>query len=480
MKRTQDSSKDNSNKHAIVQCPTCAKAMWSDKLNRHLATHIDKMMCRYCKKEIREDRLSKHEILCKDKVNEKHCNRTEGVHEHLENDPDCSSVSGLFNLYTLEIDNSSDYDVILNQTCTAAKKKLVQYLKKHPVKVQIVISLVFYKNDPSGERVESEKVFRSACEPLLIGNEVDGFLARAKETVRIGIDTYQRFGSGWIFDKLCSSKLEIARYSPLSASGSVRIPKKLKNTQSVLNIKSGDNKCFLYCLLAKLYPWNEKNAERYTKYLPYVDKVNMAGVEFPVKLSDISKIENLNNLSISVFQWWQENEWSECIIPLRHGCGIGTQIDLLYIEDEEMAHYMLVKNFNAFMRMRTKHHHTMFYCRKCLHGFVKESKQKEHSHLCQQGINQYPEIPSSGSISFKSTFKQDKKLFAVYFDFECLTVPYSTCFNSESKSSTMKYQKHVPCSFCIVTTSAFKQYKKEVIVFSNPDSKCVFKTFVKE
>ena len=141
---------------------------------------------------------------------------------------------------------------------------------------------------------------------------------------------------------------------------------------------------------------------------------------------------------------------------------------------------MLIKDFNAFMRMRTKYHHTMFYCRKCLHGFVKECKQKEHSQLCEQGINQYPEMPSSGSISFKSTFKQDKKLFAVYFDFECLTVPYNTCFNNELKSSTTKYQKHVPCSFCIVTTSAFEQYKKEVIVFSNSDPKCVTQTFMKE
>ena len=163
MKRRQDSSKDKRDKHAIVQCPRCAKAMRSNKLNRHIATHIEKIfnkkLCRYCKEEIREDRLSKHEILCKDKVNEKHCNRTEGVHEHLENDPDCSSVSGSFNLYTLEVENSSDYDVILNQTCTAAKKKLVQYLIKHPVKAQIVLSLVVYKNDPNGERVEYGKGF---------------------------------------------------------------------------------------------------------------------------------------------------------------------------------------------------------------------------------------------------------------------------------------------------------------------------------
>ena len=153
------------------------------------------------------------------------------------------------------------------------------------MKAQIITSLKFNKTDASGERVESEKVFRSACEPILIGDEINGFLGRAKETIRIGIDVYQRYGSGWIFDKLCTSKLEIAKYSPLSASGSVRIPKKLKNIRSVLNIKSGDNKCFLYCLLAKLYPYtdNHRHPSRHTNYLPYVEKINMAGVEFLLK-----------------------------------------------------------------------------------------------------------------------------------------------------------------------------------------------------
>ena len=158
--------------------------MKSNKLNRHLATHNENKMCRYCKKEIREDKLEKHEVLCKDKVNEKHCNRTDGICEQVESDPDCSSVAGLFNSYTLKVDDTSDYDIILNDTCDAAKKKLVEYLIKHPVKAQIIISLVFYKNDASGERVESEKVFRSVCEPLLIGNDIGEFLTRVNETIR--------------------------------------------------------------------------------------------------------------------------------------------------------------------------------------------------------------------------------------------------------------------------------------------------------
>ena len=181
---------------------------------------------------------------------------------------------------------------------------------------------------------------------------------------------------------LLSWKLRDIAHFRLLGLYSVYIPKKLKNIRSVLNITSRDNRCFLYCLLAKLYPYTGKNSERCSKYLPHVDKINMGDVLFPVKLADINKIEKLNNLSISVFQWCQETEWAECAILLRHGCGNGTPIDLLYIEDNDTAHYMLIKSFNGFMRLRTKFHHTMFYCRKCLHGFVNQEKQEKHSKLC--------------------------------------------------------------------------------------------------
>ena len=116
--------------------------------------------------------------------------------------------------------------------------------------------------------------------------------------------------------------------------------------KSVLNIQSPDNKCFLYCVLAKLFPVEPKNAGRYTKYLDNMEKINMGKVQFPVKVSDIGKIEELNHLSISVFEWSLEDK---CVYPLKHGSGIGEQIDLLYIQDDDTAHYMLIKNFNAFI-----------------------------------------------------------------------------------------------------------------------------------
>ena len=462
-------------KHRVVECPICDKQMRSDVLKRHLPTHNAYEMCKSCKKQVRSDQLLKHELLCEAKLDETLCNRYSGVHEHMDSDELCSSVLGFFKSYELKVDNSGDYDHIILDSCAAAKPKILHFLSKHPIKAQLVIGLSFYKGVYE-ETETSEKVFRSICEPLLAGDDIDEYLARAKSYIRHGIEVYERLGSGWIFDGLKCSHIEVAKYSPLSASGMISIPKKIKKMRSVLNITSSDNKCFLYCLLAKLFPVAAKNnSHRHTKYLEHIEKVKMGNVSFPVQIEDISKIEKLNELSISVFQWCLEDE---CVLPLKHGSDSGHKIDLLYIENDDNAHYLLIKDFNAFMRHRTKHHNTMFYCRKCLHGFVSAKDQESHFNMCKQGINQVVKMPDPGVIEFKANHKQDKKLFAIYFDFECLTVPYSTCNNNSIKSSTEKYQKHVPCSYCIATKSEFPSFEEKTMVFSHEDPETVTRQFL--
>ena len=62
------------------------------------------------------------------------------------------------------------------------------------------------------------------------------------------------------------------------------------------------------------------------------------------------------------------------------GNGVYVYLLYTYIQDDYTAHYdyLLIKDFNAFMRYRTKHRTSMFFCRKCVHGFTVREKQEEH------------------------------------------------------------------------------------------------------
>ena len=70
--------------------------------------------------------------------------------------------------------------------------------------------------------------------------------------------------------------------------------RRLNNMQGMhLSVKNQDDLCFLYAILALKYP-QERNAERPTKYAKYMKEFNITGFEFPLKLEDIVKFEELN------------------------------------------------------------------------------------------------------------------------------------------------------------------------------------------
>ena len=484
MKRKANDQENKHGKHRLMECGICGKKLNSNKMNKHLLTHNGKVPCSHCGKEIRADKLPRHEILCSAGIDVETCNRHSGVSEILGGNEPCESVSGFFKSFELDIEvDSPDYDTVLKTVTEAAGVKLDYYRNQHPVKAQVLVTLSFYKQAMSGEREESAKVFRSACEPILPGDDLSSYLQRSASLIKVQIEQYERMGSGWIYEKFKCSHLELAKYNPLSGSGTVKIPHKVKAMRSVISIEAPDNRCFLYAVVAGLLHSRNKNSKhakgmrRYTKYLPYLGLVDDGDLQYPARIKDIKKFEETNNLSIAVFQWCTEDD---LVIPLKHGAGVGEHVDLLYVEDEMAGHYMLIKNFNAFMRHRTKYHHTMFWCRKCLNGFVNQQKQIEHSILCKQGINQIVKMPAPGVIEYKATHKQERKLFMLYFDFECLITPYSFCKVDPAKSSTTKYQKHVPCSYTIVTTSEFSSYEEETIRFTDPDPEKVTDHFISD
>ena len=80
------------------------------------------------------------------------------------------------------------------------------------------------------------------------------------------------------------------------------LPKELRNSKKGrINIKNEDNECFRWCHLAKVYSDKVKsNRERISHYKKYVNTLNYDGIEFPVSIKQIPRIENQNNISTSL------------------------------------------------------------------------------------------------------------------------------------------------------------------------------------
>ena len=90
----------------------------------------------------------------------------------------------------------------------------------------------------------------------------------------------------------------------------------------LLNIQNKDDKCFMWCHLAYLYP-AEKNGCRVTNYKPHIDKVDYSGIKFPVTINQIPKIENQNgNLGFNVFGYEDKQVFPLYITKKKDVCNL--------------------------------------------------------------------------------------------------------------------------------------------------------------
>ncbi|CAB3990348.1 Gastrula zinc finger [Paramuricea clavata] len=134
---------------------------------------------------------------------------------------------------------------------------------------------------------------------------------------------------------------------------------------------------------------------------------------------------------------------------------------LLYSEGIT-RHYCLIKDLNKLLYDQNGRKCRMYYCRYCLHGFIREDILQEHEpHCCQHGAQRI-ELwnEHNASLYFKDYHKQLKVPFVIYADFESVTAKIDSVSPNPTKSSTGKYQHHQPCGFSYVVVSEARKYNK--------------------
>ena len=148
------------------------------------------------------------------------------------------------------------------------------------------------------------------------------------------LDDEQLEGSGFVLNRFVNVILEIYKVNDNQASSYIELPEKYKNSKSIINIKNDDQFGFVWCILAHLCP-NEEHKNKTSNYPMHFDRLKLKGLEFPMKVKDIPKFENLNNINVNVF-----GLTGSVLSPLHINMNNDQpQIDLLLFEN----HYCLKK-----------------------------------------------------------------------------------------------------------------------------------------
>ena len=137
--------------------------------------------------------------------------------------------------------------------------------------------------------------FKSNAREIINENDIETVIIDAGNELINRISEWISEGSGWVIKSVDKHEIDNSEYKPLRGSSYLPLPEKIKNKKATINIQNkNDNKCFRWCHLAFLFPV-EQIAKRISKYKEHIDKVKYDKINFPVKLKDILKIENMND-----------------------------------------------------------------------------------------------------------------------------------------------------------------------------------------
>ena len=126
-------------------------------------------------------------------------------------------------------------------------------------------------------------------------------------------------------------------------------------------------------------------------------------------------------------------------------------IDLLRIDEDDISHYVYVKDCSRLLNsQKSKFHNKSYFCKYCHYGFgSQELLNKHYEKGCMEVEGQQIEMPTPDEkLKFKHHFKKLRCPFVIYAGFECLTEELKKPEDDESK--TYNYQEQKPCGFMYV------------------------------
>ena len=223
--------------------------------------------------------------------------------------------------------------------------------------------------------------------------------------------------SGWNYQMINSMSIKFYETGILKGSSYVKIPLR---SCALLNIEDNDKYCFLWSILAKLYPISGSksgHAKRVSSYKQYFNKLNIEVSDFTVgfKCSDMQKFEKLNTLSINIFGknfHLDINKWKHILIPIELSKNRTDKvIDLIIYKN----HFALIRKLKVFLGKQD----CRYSCRKCLSRYRSDNMIIKHIQKCGMR-HDITTIKTSNRpyINWKKHYHKNPVYFRIFADFE--------------------------------------------------------------
>ena len=308
----------------------------------------------------------------------------------------------------------------------------------------------------TGNRVSIYKTafFNGKAKTITKVDDIEPELNMSRQEILNVIDKWVSEGLGWVIDRIDNHYINVTLYKPLNGSSYMELPTELRNPKKgLINIKNKDAECFRLCHIRHLNPQGKDPRRIKKEDKKMINEMNYEGIEFPLSQKHYNKVEKQNSIRINVFSY-ENGQPFPINIPKET---FEDQMNLLLITKDAKKHYVLIKDFNAFMYDQSKHKERKHFCMYCLQCFSSERILANHVNNCltingAQAIN----MPKQGEniLKFNNFHNQLPVPFVIYAYFEGITEKVQGCKRSEEmekdtdrRSYMEAYQTHEDCGY---------------------------------
>lgn len=398
-------------------------------------------------------------------------------------------------IYTFSLVNKEHIDVedFLNDAFDLYHSEMINILDEHNmVKSSTIFVVEFEKDvqstDENGQpdsdvyKVKETAYFHTSNKLISLEDDLNKhYNENVMEEVREGIENSAFRGSGFALSRIIRLDVQICSYEPLKGSSYIQLPLQLQLKKAVVNVlNENDNMCFKWAILSAIYRYT-KNPHRLNHYLKHSNELSFDGIDFPVRLNQIDKFEQLNkDISVHVYYYDDEGGADKAqVLPIRmskciknkhihllllmddknYTCNDVTQTtaakikSMLYDDDDDdddrkriRTHYCWIKDLSRLVSNQLNNHgHKNYICDRCLNFFQEERLLINHSETCTNEYQIQMPLPWQKWITFKNHNYQSKAPFVIYADTEALLKRLHMDERNQvfgKECSTVAYQEH--------------------------------------
>ncbi|XP_046749932.1 uncharacterized protein LOC124413417 [Diprion similis] len=173
------------------------------------------------------------------------------------------------------------------------------------------------------------------------------FIENVTNRLLTKVEDFQEKDSGWSLLEIINLAVNINKYTPLRGGlyTYTPLPKHIRDTKAVVNIRNNDSYCFLWSVTAALFPANDRNPNMTSSYPHFSSVLRYDSINFPMSLdkNTISKFEKLNGLSINVYVETEITDDDD---------DDGDDVDLEYCEKHRIYLFAWIRNLSCLTKHR--------------------------------------------------------------------------------------------------------------------------------